>query len=210
MGSPLNEADRYEDETQHLVTLTKGFWLAKTECTQEQWESVMRDNPSKFKGDDLPVETMSWDDVQEWIKKINSQTTLPSGWAWGLPTEAQWEYACRAGTADAGELDEMGWYGENSGERTNPVGTKKANVWGFHDMYGNVWEWCSDYSGDIASAPATDPTGPSSGSNRVFRGGGWLGYADVCRAAFRGGYAPPDDRGNDIGFRPALSSLPAR
>ena len=113
MGSPTSESDRSDDETQHRVTLTRGFWMAKTETTLGQWERMMGDNPSQFTGEDLPVETVSWDDVLGWLEKMNEKTPLPSGWKWALPTEAQWEYACRAGTetafAGTGELDEMGW-----------------------------------------------------------------------------------------------------
>jgi formylglycine-generating enzyme required for sulfatase activity len=205
MGSPEDEVDRFDNETQHRVTLTNGFWMAKTETTQGQWERVMGENPSGFSGEDLPVETVNWDDVQGWLEKMNEKAPLPSGWKWALPTEAQWEYACRAGTerAFAGDLDEMAWYGENSGSTTNPVGTKQANAWGLHDMHGNVWEWCSDWYGDYSSGSSSDPTGATTGDFRVFRGGSWLSVARGCRSAYRAGYSP-DFRGRRLGFRPAL------
>jgi len=205
MGSPASEADRSGVETQHRVILTKGFWLAKTECTQGQWQGITGDNPSQFKGDNLPVESVSWNAVQGYLAKMNSQNALPSGWKWALPSEAQWEYACRAGTttAFAGDLDEMAWYAPNSGGKTNPVGTKKANAWGLHDMHGNVWEWCLDYYGDYASGSATDPIGATSGAGRVIRGGSWPFTADYCRAAIRN-YRTPAFRDVNFGFRPAL------
>jgi formylglycine-generating enzyme required for sulfatase activity len=202
MGSPASEADRSNDETQHRVTLTKGFWMAKTETTQGQWESVMGDNPSHFKGMDLPVETVSWDDVQGWLVKMNERHPLPAGWKWELPTEAQWEYACRAGTetAFAGDFDEMAWYSGNSGSKTNPVGTKQANDWGLHDMHGNVWEWCRDWYGDYPSGVASDPQGSAAGSFRVRRGGGWFNDPLNCRSACRN-RSTPDGRYLSIGFR---------
>jgi formylglycine-generating enzyme required for sulfatase activity len=204
MGSPEDEADRNDDEMQHRVRLTRGFWMAKTETTQGQWERVMRENPSDFSGEDLPVETVSRYDVQGWLEKMNEKTPLPSGWKWDLPTEAQWEYACRAGTgrAFAGDSDEMAWYDENSG-RTNPVGTKKANAWGLHDMHGNVWEWCSGWYGDYSSASSSDPTGATAGGKRVARGGSWVSFAQYCRSAYRGRCASVT-RSDDLGFRPAL------
>jgi formylglycine-generating enzyme required for sulfatase activity len=206
MGSPEDEANRNDDETPHRVTLTKGFWLAKTETTQGQWERVMGDNPSHFSGEDLPVEMVSWDDVQGWLEKMNEKAPLPSGWKWALPTEAQWEYACRAGTesAFAGDLDEMGWYMDNSGSKTNPVGTKQANAWGLCDMHGNVWEWCSDWYGDYSSGSSSDPTGgATTGDDRVGRGGSWVSNAQDCRSADLLKLTP-GHRYNDLGFRPAL------
>ena len=191
MGAPTSEEGLY-NETQHEVTLTKGFWMLETEVTQKQWKAVMGTNPSFFKGDDLPVESVSWNDCQEFCEKTGLQ----------LPTEAQWEYACRAGTTDAyaGNLDEMAWYRDNSGSKTHPVGTKKPNAWGLYDMHGNVWEWCQDRYGDYPSGSITDPTGSSSGSLRVIRGGSWSYYARDCRSAYRGG-SEPGDRGNYLGFR---------
>ena len=191
MGAPTSEEGLY-NETQHEVTLTKGFWMLETEVTQKQWKAVMGTNPSFFKGDDLPVESVSWNDCQEFCEKTGLQ----------LPTEAQWEYACRAGTTDAyaGNLDEMAWYYSNSGNKTHPVGTKKPNAWGLYDMHGNVWEWCQDWYGDYPSGSVTDPTGPSSGYSRVVRGGSWDNDARICRSALRDGVVP-GDRGNYLGFR---------
>jgi formylglycine-generating enzyme required for sulfatase activity len=205
MGSPEDEAGRSEDETQHRVTLTRGFWMAKTETTQGQWERVMGENPSRFSGEDLPVETVSWDDVHGWLEKMNEKASLPSGWKWALPTEAQWEYACRAGTerAFAGDLDEMAYYYENSGRMTNPAGTKKANAWGLHDMHGNVWEWCSDWWDNYSSGSSSDPTGATRGDYRVFRGGSWVCDAQRCRSANRFWHGS-NNRSNLLGFRPAL------
>jgi formylglycine-generating enzyme required for sulfatase activity len=208
MGSPTSEADRSSDETQHRVTLTRGFWMAKTECTQGQWEAVAGSNPSNFKGVTLPVEQVSWDDVNTWLAQMNARNPLPEGWKWELPTEAQWEYACRAGTttAYAGTLDAMAWYGDNSGSKTNAVGTKKANAWGLHDMHGNVWEWCRDWYGDYPTGSTVDLGGPSDGSDRVYRGGGWGSSAACCRSAFRYWFTP-GYRIIFLGFR--LAAVPA-
>ena len=206
MGSPETEYGRCgADEDQVHVTLTKGFWMAKTEVTQAQWQAVMGNNPSHFNGDDLPVETVSWDDAQEFIKKVNSSGVMPSGWKMALPTEAQWEYACRAGETgpySGGTLDQVAWHDGNSGSKTHDVGTKKPNAWGLHDMHGNVWEWCADWHDDSLRG-ATDPSGPSSGVFRVSRGGSWIYFAARCRAALRDGFYP-FSRDSDLGFRPAL------
>jgi formylglycine-generating enzyme required for sulfatase activity len=216
MGSPEGEDARGDNETQHVVILTKGFWLAKTECTQEQWEVMMGTDVNQQKakegsfgeitgmGSNHPMYFVSWEDAKDFLVKMNSQNVLPLGWKWVLPSEAQWEYACRASseTMFAGNLDEMAWYGENSGSKTNPVGTKRANAWGLHDMHGNVWEWCADGYGDYPTGSATDPTGDESGSFRVFRGGSWLYFAADCRSARRGAYEP-EYRNDRLGFRPA-------
>jgi formylglycine-generating enzyme required for sulfatase activity len=204
MGSPEDEADRNDDETQHRVTLTKGFWMAKTETTQRQWTGAMGSTIQEMakqgsyvtdlygEGSDHPMYYLNWDDAQKYVAKLNADHALPSGWKWALPTEAQWEYACRAGTGStfAGDLDEMAWYDENSGSKTNPVGTKKANAWGLHDMHGNVWEWCSDRYGDYV------------GSFRVNRGGSWLDGAARCRSATRDRNTL-ENRNRFLGFRPA-------
>ena len=205
MGSPASEEGRSGNENQVSVTLSKGFWMAKTEVTQAQWQAVMGSNPSSSKGDDLPVENVSWGDAQEFIKKVNGSGVMPSGWKFALPTEAQWEYACRAGETgpySGGSIDQVAWYSENSASKTHDVGTKKANAWGLHDMHGNVWEWCADWYDD--SLPGgTDPSGSSSGVYRVFRGGSWSYDAAVCRAARRL-RNDPDLRNRNLGFRPAL------
>ncbi|MEY4245932.1 MAG: hypothetical protein RLZZ245_3517 [Verrucomicrobiota bacterium] len=205
MGSPSSEVGRGRDENQVRVTLSKSFWLAKTEVTQSQWKAVMGDNPSDFKGYDLPVENVIWDDAQAFIKKVNDSGVMPAGWEMALPTEAQWEYACRArdtGPHSGGSIDQVAWYNGNSASKTHDVGTKKANAWGLHDMHGNVWEWCADWYDDTLPRGA-DPSGPSSGFLRVRRGGSWRGTAAFCRAAFRG-RGNPDRRDNRLGFRPAL------
>ena len=209
MGSPEDEEERDYDETQHRVKITQGFWLAKTPTTQAQWQAVMGNNPSRFQGEDLPVESVSWDDIcgnesgtGGFLGELNQ--LKPTGGGFHLPTEAQWEYACRAGTTGpyAGNLDEMGWYRYNSGERTHPVGQKKANAWGLHDMHGNVWEWCADWYGDYDLNVVTDPTGPADGSYRVLRGGGWGSPANHARCAARP-YGWPNYAGDYFGCRVA-------
>ncbi|MBQ3348855.1 MAG: SUMF1/EgtB/PvdO family nonheme iron enzyme [Thermoguttaceae bacterium] len=197
MGSPESEEGHWNREKQHEVTLTKGFWMMETEVTQKQWKAIMGNNPSYFEGDDLPVECVSWNDCQEFCKKC-AQLGLPVQ----LPTEAQWEYACRAGTtgAYAGNLDEMAWYDSNSGSKTHPVGTKKPNAWGLYDMQGNVCEWCQDWYGDYPSGSVTDPAGPSSGSLRVVRGGDLGDGARDCRSADLG-LCDPGARLHELGFR---------
>ena len=195
MGSPESETGHEEYiETQHQVTLTKGFWMMETQVTQEQWEAVMGNNPSYYKGDDLPVEQVSWNDCQKFCEKC-TQLGLPVQ----LPTEAQWEYACRAGTtgAHAGRLKKIAWY---DCSETHPVGTKKSNAWGLYDMHGNVWEWCQDWFDDYPRGSVTDPIGPSSGSDRVGRGGGWSSSASCCRSANRYNL-DPGHRDRNLGFR---------
>ena len=211
MGSPAFEEGFFGDEMQHHVTLTKGFWMGETPVTQELWTAVMGANPSRFKnGDAYPVESVSWDDCQPFLKALNDRFPVEDQ-RWALPTEAQWEYACRSGTetayAGTGRLDDMGWYDENSGSQTHPVGQKRPNHWGLLDMHGNVWEWCSDWSGHYPSASTTDPTGPSFGPERVYRGGSWFNGARVCRSAYRGG-ADPGRRDCYLGFRVALAPVP--
>ena len=213
MGSPASEEGRYDNETQHCVILTNGFWMGETPVTQKQWKSVMGNNPSHFtgglfSGGSLPVEEVSWNDCQIFIQKVKA--ALNCGVR--LPTEAEWEYACRAGTTGAyggsGKLDEMGWYRGNSGDKTHPVGQKKPNDWGLYDMHGNVWEWCADWWGEYPSQSVIDPTGPSTGSRRVLRGGGWYDRARNCRSAARG-RLDPDYRGNYyVGFRLLCSAGP--
>jgi formylglycine-generating enzyme required for sulfatase activity len=206
MGSPEGETGRGKDETPHEVTLTNSFWLGRTEVTQAQWEAVMGSNPSNFKGDDLPVDYVSWDDAALFCRTLNGKNLLPTGWRWMLPTEAQWEYACRARTTGdyAGELDEMAWRSNNSDKKSHAVGTKKSNAWGLYDMHGNVDEWCADWCGDYPGGAATDPTGPNTGSFRVFRGGSWVDVGACCRSAKR--YAgTPVFRGDfGLGFRVAV------
>jgi formylglycine-generating enzyme required for sulfatase activity len=213
MGSSSGESERDDDEKQHRVTLTKGFYMQTTEVTQGQWKAVMGNNPSHFKncGDDCPVEEVSWNDVQEFIRKLNQRE---GGNKYRLPTEAEWEYAARAGSTEAfanggiselecgydSNLDAMGWYCGNSNKKTHSVAQKQPNAWGLYDMHGNVYEWCQDWYGDYPSGSVTDPTGPSGGSRRVKRGGCWNLYARYCRSAFRFRSAP-DFRFCNLGFR---------
>lgn len=188
-----------------VTTLSKGFWMMETEVTQKQWKAVMGNNPSYFKGDDLPVEYVSWYDCQEFSEKC---TKL--GLSVQLPTEAQWEYACRAGTTTeyAGNINEMAWIPKLNGEKTHPVGTKKPNAWGFYDMYGNVMEWCQDWYGRYTAGKVTDPTGPSTGEQRVVRGG--FNYNNPLSSASRN-YLDPNQKERyssspeyPIGFRCVL------
>jgi len=180
------------------VTLTRPFYLGKYEVTQEQWEKVMGSNPSKFKGAKHPVETVSWDDCQSFLAKLKEKAP---GHPFALPTEAQWEYACRAGsTTDPDSWDEWAWGVNTAGGTTHPVGEKKPNPWGLYDMHGNVWEWCADFYGPYPSAAQTNPTGPASGRTRVLRGGSWGGYIGEVRSACRRASRPAE--GDDyIGLR---------
>ena len=206
MGSPVSEVGRDANETQHQVTLTKGYWLGKYEVTQAQWQSVMGSNPSKFQGGSRPVEQVSWEDCQRFIDTVNSQLNCRAR----LPTEAEWENACRAGTLGLyggnGDLEDMGWYSGNSGRETHFVGRKHANAWGFHDMHGNVFEWCGDWYGNYDDI-LTDPTGPSVGKYRVVRGGGWGYDARWCRSALHTWFEP-DKHSMVCGFRLCCSAEP--
>jgi formylglycine-generating enzyme required for sulfatase activity len=204
MGS--DDSDAYDSEKpMHTVRITQPFYLGKYEVTQGQWQAVMGNNPSKFTGDpNRPVESVSWDDVQEFIRRLNSRE---GGATYRLPTEAEWEYAARAGTTtrwsfgdEASQLELYAWYGENDGLQTHPVGQLQPNRWGIYDMHGNVWEWVQDWYGGYASSTAVDPAGPSSGSGRVIRGGGWSSTARFCRSAFRG-HDAPGYRYGYLGFR---------
>ena len=201
MGSDKGGAS--DEKPVRRVRISKPFQMGKYEVTQEQWEAVMGDNPSGFEGARRPVENVSWGDVQEFIGKLNQRN---DGFEYRLPTEAEWEYAARAGTTGdyAGNLDEMGWYGANSGNETHPVGEKKPNAWGLYDMQGNVFEWVQDwYDSEYYGSrpnPDTDPTGPASGSLRVVRGGTWSYPAQYCRSAYRF-RDRPGYRFNALGFR---------
>lgn len=214
MGSSEDEIRRLMGEDQVEVNLTHGFWIAETELTQKQWEGVMGSNPSEFKGDNLPVEDVSWDDCQEFMAKAKA----PAGWTLSLPTEAQWEYACRAGTATpfsfGSELN--GTQANCTGtspygtmekgpylSKTAPVGSYEANPWGLYDMHGNVAEWCLDSrEGQTPLPGGVDPVG-SSGSSHVYRGGSWLDWAAHCRSAARMD-SEPHVRSSFLGFRPVL------
>ena len=192
------------------VGITRGFWLGKYEVTQRQWQAVMGNNPSRFRncGGDCPVERVSWNDVQEFIKKLNGRS---EGSRYRLPTEAEWEYGARAGTdtyvgditnprGNDPVLSRIAWYAENSGRRSHPVGRKAPNDWGLHDMLGNVWEWVGDRYGGYPGGAVADPNGPRSGSIRVYRGGSWNYFARYCRSANRDGRSP-GYRYFDLGFR---------
>jgi len=220
MGSPPDEVDRFDSETQHEVTLTRGYWLADTACTQALWQAVMGDNPSQFKDDPAnPVETVSWDDVQTFIDRLNA---LVPGLAAGLPSEAQWENACRAGTTTPFSFgknitpEQVNYSGSHpyadgkkglSRGHTVPVRSLPPNPWGLYEMHGNVWEWCADWYGDYPAEPQTDPSGPPEGVLRVLRGGSWGDDGRFCRAADRDGYEP-GFRGGFIGFRLAPGQRP--
>ena len=197
-----------QEKPTHSVTLSS-FYLCKYEVTQSLWQAVMGSNPSKLKGNNLPVEQVSWNDCQTFISRLNSLT----GKCFRLPTEAEWEYAARGGNRSRGykysgsnTLSDVAWYEDNSSYKTHPVGTKSPNELGFYDMLGNVCEWCSDWSGNYSSSSQSNPTGPSSGSARVYRGGSRGTHAGNCRPSYRMGI-PPDYRGGNLGLRLALSQL---
>ncbi len=200
----------YEDERpQHSVSLTKPFYIQTTEVTQRQWENIMGDNPSEFKtcGKDCPVEKISWHDAKEFIKKLNEKEKTNK---FRLPTEAEWEYACRAGSTTAfyfGNQKKLlvknAWNTTNSREWTHKVNRKKPNAWGLYDMHGNVLEWCEDWYGDYPSDSVTDPTGPSSGTQKISRGGSWRSATRFCRSSYRHGVDPGFKRANR-GFRIAM------
>jgi formylglycine-generating enzyme required for sulfatase activity len=221
MGSPIEEEGADDDEAQHQVTISKDYYLGVTEVTQGQYEKVMGTNPSRFqkqvirKSDSsmYPVEKVLWEDAVEFCKKLSD---LPeekvAGRVYRLPTDAEWEYACRAGSNTAysfGEgsksLGDYAWFGGNSNNQTHPVGEKKANAWGLYDMHGNVWEWCTDWYGKYPKGAVSDPVGPREGSYRVLRGGGWGTAAANCRSADRCMFLP-SRRFSIFGFRVALSS----
>jgi formylglycine-generating enzyme required for sulfatase activity len=212
MGSPEKGYFlRLPDENPHLVRLSKGFWIGRFEVTQRQYERVMGVNPSGFpdSGPEAPVENVSWFDAQSFIRKLNQRG---SGQVYRLPTEAEWEYAARAGSTDDsyGPINTIAWYGDNSDQRTHPAGLKLPNAWGLYDTLGNVWEWCSDWYGPYLYQGETDPLGPRTGLVRVYRGGFW---GHLKTVASRGSSVPPETRFNLIGFRvvctPAATS-PAR
>lgn len=216
MGSPESEPERGTDETRHTVTLTKGFYMQTTEVTQRQWKAVMENNPSYFHdcGENCPVDMVSWNDCQKFIGRLNSGDP---GKGYRLPTEAEWEYACRAGSTTPFNkgiclsTDQANYNGNkpltgcptgNFRHTTTPVASFAPNAWGLYDMHGNVWEWCSDWliSSYYANSPNADPVGPGSGVNRVLRGGSFINLGRNCRSAYRSGNAP-DSRGLNYGFR---------
>jgi formylglycine-generating enzyme required for sulfatase activity len=203
MGSDDGEQD---EKPVHRVRISKAFYLGEYEVTQGQWQAVMGNNPSRFKGDpNLPVEGVSWDDVQEFIRRLNAKE---GGTKYRLPTEAEWEYAARAGSTtvysfgnNPSQLGKYAWYDSNAESKTHPVGQKRANAWGLYDMHGNVWEWVKDVS--ISPYPpgfVTDPQGPLEGSYPVIRGASWFNYAHSFRLAIRGRHAPHEGT-SFLGFR---------
>ena len=208
MGATQEMKDPWDDEKPaHQVTLTNDYYIGKYEVTQALWQAVMGNNPSGFKGDNLPVEKVSWNDCQEFISKLNRIT----GKTFRLPTEAEWEYAARGGKKSRGyqysgsnNISDVAWYGDNSGSKTHAVGSKQANELGIYDMSGNVWEWCQDWYEDYSSSSQTNPTGATSGSYRVFRGGGWMHTAWYCRSSYRNCNSP-DYRSSFLGLRLVLS-----
>ena len=209
MGSPMSENGRFNDERLHAVKLSRGFWMAETETTQELWQAVMGSNPSAFKGNDLPVERVSWGECLAFIKRIEGYA--PKGTEFALPSEEHWEYACRANSTGwdgvtASDLTGMAWYDANAGKVTHPVGRRAPNGWGLYDMHGNVSEWCADAYGDYTNAGAPKSNGSSFVSDRVRRGGGWLDGARYCRAACRG-RGTPGEKSNTVGFRLELTDF---
>ena len=207
MGATSEQEDEADSDEKpvHGVTLSS-YYIGKTEVTQALWQAVMGSNPSRFEGSDLPVECVSWNDCQEFIQKLNRLT----GRNFRLPTEAEWEFACRGGNNSRGykysgsnNLGSVAWYNDNSGGQTHPVGTKAPNELGIFDMSGNVWEWCSDWYANYTSYSQTNPTGPLSGSNRVCRGGCWCDGARGCRSSHRGIHSPTH-RLHYLGLRLAL------
>ena len=216
MGSPSDEAGRDDEGPVHSVTISNEFYMGKYEVTQKEWQVVMGVNPSYFKGDNLPVESVTWYDVQEFIKKLNEKEETNK---YRLPSEAEWEYTARAGTTTSysfgdgeSKLGDYAWYNDNSGDKTHPVGKKKPNPWGMYDMHGNVWEWVQDtwhaewvqdkWHGNYNSAPTDGSAWEGDGfSTRVARGGSWGGSARCCRSADRNTFGPNSDRYDSLGFR---------
>jgi uncharacterized protein (TIGR02996 family) len=210
MGSPRNEEMRMPNEAQHPVTLTKGFFLGVHAVTQAQWQKVMGNNPSHFRGDDLPVEQVSWEECQDFCRNLTERDGKP----YRLPTEAQWEYSCRAGTTTPFHFgvtistDQVNYNGDfiyGPGEvgeyrqKTTPVGSFPPNAWGLYDMHGNVFQWCADWHGVYQPGDVTDPTGPPNGECRVLHGGSWGGFPGFSRSAGR--YRNEPGRYRFVGFR---------
>ncbi|HZZ80056.1 MAG TPA: formylglycine-generating enzyme family protein [Gemmataceae bacterium] len=212
MGSSGKEKGRGDDEIQRRIKLTRGFYLGVHTVTQEQWQKVMGNNPSGGQADkNLPVDNVSWNDCQAFCKKLGAMEKR----TYRLPTEAEWEYACRAGTTTAFSFgatlatDQANYNGDFiygpgkkgvNRQKTTPVGSFPANAWGLHDMHGNVWQWCQDWHGGYAAKDVIDPQGPKSGKNRVLRGGSWGSHPIFCRSANRN-FAAPDTRTEYYGCR---------
>jgi len=219
MGSPRSEKGRQDNETLHKVTLTKGFYLGATEVSQEQWQTIMKKNPASFNNcsGKCPVENVSWDECQQFIRRLNQMEGTNT---YRLPTEAEWEHACRAGTdlpfsfGECLSIHQANYNGYPYDDCVRVVGNKMTplpagsfspNAWGLYDMHGNVWEYCQDWYGSYPSEDVIDPQGPSYGSQRVGRGGSWDSDARLCRSAQRGGRAPGVCGNSYLGFRPARS-----
>ena len=208
MGATPEMKDPWDDEKPtHQVTLTNDYYIGKYEVTQALWKAVMGKNPSKFKGDNLPVEQVNWKDCQEFLSKLNNTT----GKKFRLPTEAEWEYAARGGKKSRGyqysgsnNISDVAWYEDNSGSKTHTVGSKQANELGIYDMSGNVWEWCHDWKGSYSSSSQVNPIGANSVSRRVIRGGNWLNYAGHCCSSCRS-FGASDIGMNSLGLRLVLS-----
>jgi formylglycine-generating enzyme required for sulfatase activity len=206
MGSGIDEGGDEDERPQHQVTLSQPFYLQATPVTQGQWQKVMGVNPSLFQecGEDCPVENVSWDDIQDFLRKLNQIENTDK---YRLPAEAEWEYACRAGSTGSycfgggkAELDHHAWYADNSQKSTHPVSRLRPNAWGLYDMHGNVYEWCQDWYGKYPAGPVIDPKGPSTEGHRVLRGGSWDGEAGEVRSAYRHRLTPSYRYGHE-GFR---------
>jgi len=213
MGSPASDRGAGNDEKpQHRVRITQPFYMGKYPVTQEQWTAVMGSNPSHLKGANKPVEWVSWEDCLRFLRRLNEKAGLGK---WEFPTEAQWEYACRAGSTtmfcfgdDESGLADYGWFDKNSGGTSHPVGEKKPNAWGLYDMHGNVWEWVLDWYDPAyyAHSPTDDPTGPATGTERASHGGCWFSSARSARSANHG-RIEADHHGTHLGFRAAMAPM---
>ncbi|PCJ62958.1 MAG: hypothetical protein COA79_02255 [Planctomycetota bacterium] len=205
IGSPEAEPGRQKKERPHLVTITKSFYISATEITQEQWSKIYLENPSKFKGLKLPVDHVTYGDSVKYCRRLSKHQELP----FRLPTESEWEIACRGGSSNSfsgtGKIADMGWYNKNSNKSTHTVAQKKPNTFGLYDMHGNVWEWCSDISGEYNGYHLIDPKGAKNQSgNHVRRGGSYQTSSTICRSAYRNLYAPLVYRHRNTGFRIAI------
>jgi len=201
MGSPVTEQGRSDNETQHEVTLTKPFYMGKYEVTQEQWFEIMGENHSRLKGRKLPVTDLSWNECQDFIKKLNKKTDG----GYRLPTESEWEYACRAGTTTKYSFGDKitpkdGNYYDSEIDKPVAVGSYKSNAFGLYDMHGNVFEWCEDRRDDYPAGAITDPKGPATGTRRVLRGGSFDRFGSIARSSYRE-VDSPSERSYNFGFR---------
>jgi len=205
-AAALDDDGRFEDEKPYSASIRRGFWLAKTETTQDQWGLVMGNHASRFEGGDRPVERVSWNEAAKWIEKMNEEHPPESGWGWSLPTEVQWEYAATGGGGQDGELrtNSQNWHENNSSGRTRPVTQGRANPWSLVDMLGNVAEWCADVYHRSPSAGIRSPDPGAAGALRVVRGGSWSSRQGDCRSTYRD-WARPTVKSPEIGFRAALA-----